>query len=47
MSRALSELPLEPATVENLRKTGVCFCAFDRNDAAVILLQSAYDSKYP
>lgn len=44
---ARSALPRDPATVENRRKTGVCFSAAPRKEAAVILDQLAYDSKYP
>ena len=40
-SRAVSALPLLPATVENLTKVSVCFPAADRKDAAVMLDQSA------
>lgn len=39
-SRAVSALPLDPATVENLTNTGVSFPASPRNDAAVMLLKS-------
>lgn len=40
-SRAVSALPLDPATVEKRTKTGVSLPAVFRNDAAVRLLQSA------
>jgi hypothetical protein len=39
-SLAVSALPLDPATVENLTKVGVCLPAAPKNDAAVMLLKS-------
>lgn len=46
-SLARSELPLDPATVENRTNMGVCFPGALRNDAAVILLQSPFAVKVP
>lgn len=39
-SLTVSELPLDPATVEKRIKIGVCFPSFARKEAPVILLKS-------